>query len=82
VPDDAAPAGQDRRRTRTGYQPDSDSQELGVAGALRTPAPKDENKVAPAKKWHGDMSGSVKMNPGRIEDNRSRATKSEHPYSE
>ena len=44
--------------------------------------PKDGKKVAPAKKLQDDMSGSVKTNPGRIEDDESRATKIERPYSE
>jgi hypothetical protein len=79
---DAAPAGQDQRRTKTGYHLESDLQKSGVTGALRTPSLTNEKKVAPANKWQGDMSGWVKTNPGRVEDNGSRATFSELPYSE
>ncbi len=46
----------------------------GVSGSSATSNARGR-KVAPAKKWQGDMSGSGKTNPGRIGDDEKGAQK-------
>ncbi len=58
---DKALAGKGQRRMEADNHPDTGLQKSGVTGAPPLPTQED-GKVALAKRWHGDMSGSVKTN--------------------